>query len=120
MTISFGASIAEGISAAPHKVLRAMDREGFSAFIVGGVIGFGVEVFVTATTKTGELLQVPDLQDRPLEGFVTQLDPASAQVDRHFERAFRPARWSHRAVGGAWPVLKRAVANRCRRKAGAK
>jgi hypothetical protein len=40
-----------------------MDREGFSAFIIGGTIGFGVEVFVAATAQTGELLLVPDLQD---------------------------------------------------------
>src|ERR1700688_4286091 len=74
----------KGISAAPHKVLSAMAREGFSAFIVGGAIGFGVEVFVAATAQTSELVLVPDLQDRPLEGFVTQLDPASAQVHGHF------------------------------------
>ncbi len=34
--------------------------------------------------QTGELLLVPDLQDRPLEGFVTQLNLASAQVHGHF------------------------------------
>jgi hypothetical protein len=40
----------------------ATAREGFSALIIGGVISFGVKLFVTAATKAGELVLIPDLQ----------------------------------------------------------
>src|SRR4029077_13941100 len=39
---------------------------------------------------------------------------------RALPRALRPVRGSLRAVPGAWPELKRALANRCRRAAGAR
>jgi hypothetical protein len=49
----------------PHEVLSAMEREAFSAFIVGGVISFDVQLFVAATTRGNELVLIPDRQDRP-------------------------------------------------------
>ena len=51
-----------------------------TAAVAGGVLTSAS----IATAQTSELVLVPDLQDRPLEGFVTQLDPASAQVHGHF------------------------------------
>ena len=46
-----GADVAKLLQAAG----RVTAREGCSAFIIGGVISFGVKLFVVATTKAGEL-----------------------------------------------------------------
>src|SRR5206468_201483 len=61
-----------------------MDREGFSALIIGRAIGFGIEVFVATTGQSGEGVTMPDLHHRPLEGLITKFNLPSTQVHGDF------------------------------------
>ena len=45
----------------PQRVLSAVERPGFSMFIIAGAVDLGLKMLVTAASQRGEALAIPDL-----------------------------------------------------------